>query len=186
VRAVEVRASDYIGPGANAVMGERVIPKLLGGKRITLLGRADRLHTWSFTGDVSRLAVIAAREPKAWGSAWHVPSNPARTQRQVVDDLAHIAGVATPTTRTLPAVLLRALGLVSPLMRELGETQYQFREHFVMSSSAAESAFGLQATPWEDVLLATLRAFGWEDRREPEAKPALPAAALVTSGRSPR
>jgi len=186
VRAVEIRASDYIGPGANAVMGDRVLPKVLQGRSVTLLGRADRLHTWTFTADVARLAVIAGRDPMAWGHAWHVPSNPARTQREVVDDLARLAGVAPPSTRTLPGSLLHALGLISPLMRELSETQYQFREHFVMDSSAAERAFGLRATPWEEVLLTTLRAFGWENRPHPGAKPIVPAPALATGERPPR
>jgi nucleoside-diphosphate-sugar epimerase len=186
VRAVEIRASDYIGPGANAVMGDRVVPRLLQGKSITLLGRADRLHTWTFTRDVARLAVIAGRDPRAWGHAWHVPSNPARTQREVVDDLARLAGVAPPPTRTLPGVLLRALGLISPLMRELGETQYQFREHFVMDSSAAERAFKLRATPWEEVLLTTLRSFGCPNLPQREVQPSVPTPTLATGERSPR
>ena len=49
------------------------------------------------------------------------------------------------------------MGLVSPLMRELRETEYQFRDAFVMDSSVAEATFGLKPTPWEDIL-ATSRS----------------------------
>jgi len=167
-------------------MGDRVFPRVVQGKPITLLGRADRLHTWTFTHDVARLAVIAGRDPRAWGFAWHVPSNPARTQREVVDDLAGLAEVAPPSTRVLPRALLHALGLISPLLRQLAETEYQFHEHFIMDSSAAEKAFGLQATPWEEVLLTTLRSFGWADGPQAGTRLAVPASALTTGEGSRR
>jgi hypothetical protein len=47
------------------------------------------------------------------------------------------------------------MGLVWPLMRELRETEYQFRDDFVMDSSAATKTFGLEPTPWEEVVAVT-------------------------------
>jgi hypothetical protein len=41
-------------------------------------------------------------------------------------------------------------GLVNPLMKELRETQHQFRKPFILDSTAAEETFGLKATPIED------------------------------------
>lgn len=160
VRAAEVRASDYVGPGAGSVLGERVVPNVLGGKGVWLPGRADRLHTWSFTRDVARMAVIAGGDEKAWGRAWHAPSGPPRTQREAIEDLARAAGLAPVPVRTLPAVAMRAAGLVSPLIRELAETEYQFAEDFVMDSTAAQLTFGLEPTPWNQVLDETLRSYG--------------------------
>lgn len=158
IRAVEIRASDYVGPGANAVLGDRVVPRLLRGQAVSLIGTTDRLHTWSFTADVVALTVLAGTSENAWGRAWHVPSNEPRTQRQAVDDLARVAGVKPVPVRSLPGALLFGLGVVSPLLRELRETQYQFSEDFVMDSTAATQAFGLAATPWDDVLTAVLNA----------------------------
>lgn len=63
--------------------------------------------------------------------------------------------------RSLPSLALRGLGLASPLMRELRETEYQFRKAFVMDSSAATTTFGWEATAWDAVLAATLRSYGW-------------------------
>jgi nucleoside-diphosphate-sugar epimerase len=156
IRTVEIRSSEYIGPGAQGAIGERVIDPLLRGKAIWIPGRADRFHTFTFTGDVARLAVAVAAEPEAHGRVWHKPSNEARTARQILDDLARLAGVPRPTIRTIPDSMLLALGLVSPLMRELRETNYQRRYDFVMDSSAAERAFDLAPTPWDTVLLAAL------------------------------
>jgi nucleoside-diphosphate-sugar epimerase len=152
VRATEVRASDYVGPGAGSVIGERAVPRIRRGQGVTVLGRTDRLHTWSFTQDVAAMAVVAGRDPKAWGKAWHAPSGPPLTQRDAVTSIARAAGVAPVPVRRLPPAMLRVLGVGSALMRELTETEYQFSEDFVMDSSAAQHAFGLAATPWELVL----------------------------------
>lgn len=161
VRAAEVRASDYVGPGAESVLGARVVPNVLRGKEVWVLGRTDRLHTWSFTGDVARMAVVAGSDRRAWGRAWHTPSGPPRTQREAIDNLARAAGRAPVPVRAVPAVVMRAAGLVSPLMRELAETRYQFTEDFVMDSTAARRTFGLEPTPWDQVLAETLRSYGW-------------------------
>ncbi len=162
VRAVEVRASDYVGPGAESVLGARVVPNVLRGRAVQVLGRTDRLHTWSFTGDVARMAVVAGRDRRAWGRAWHAPSGPPRTQRDAIDDLARAAGRAPVPVRAVPAVVMRAAGLFSPLMRELAETRYQFAENFVMDSTAARQTFGLEPTPWDQVLAEVLRSYGWQ------------------------
>ena len=156
IRAAEIRSSDYIGPDAQSVIGDRVIDPLLRGKAVWIPGRTDRLHTLTFTGDVARLAVAVAAEPEAHGRVWHTPSNEARTARQTLDDLARLAGAPQPNIRTIPDAGLAAVGLFSPMMRELRETNYQRNYDFVMDSSAAERAFGLAPTPWDTVLRAVL------------------------------
>jgi nucleoside-diphosphate-sugar epimerase len=148
----EVRAADFIGPGAQSAMGERIVRHVRQGKKVSVLGRADRPHTWSFTDDVARMLVTAGTDPRAWGRAWHVPSNEPLSQRQVIGDLARAAGVGQVRVGEIPSVVLRGMGLVWPLMRELRETEYQFREDFVMDSSAAQAAFGLKPSPWEEIV----------------------------------
>jgi nucleoside-diphosphate-sugar epimerase len=156
IRAVEVRSSDYVGPGAQSMLGDRAISPLLRGGSVWIPGRLDRLHTWTFIDDVARTITAAADDPGAWGRAWHTPSNEPRTIGDALDDLARRAGVRRPTVRTLPYPAMYALGFVSPLMYELRETQYQFRSDFVMDSSAAQRTLELAPTPWETVLDATL------------------------------
>src|SRR5258706_330005 len=115
----------------------------------------------SFTGDGARMAVVAGRDRRAWGRAWHAPSGPPRTQRDAIDDLARAAGRAPVPVRAVPAVMMRAAGLFSPLMRELAETRYQFAENFVTDSAAARQTFGLEPTPWGQGLAAVLRSYRW-------------------------
>ena len=161
VRVTEVRASDFVGPGAQSALGERVLGRIRRGRGVSVLGRADQPHTWSFTGDVARMLVVAGTDPRAWGRAWHAPSNEPRSQREAVEDLALAAGASRSgrvRVGTVPSVLLRGIGLVSPMMRELRETEYQFRDAFVMDSSAAQAAFGLKPTPWDEVVSMTVNS----------------------------
>ena len=156
VRVAEVRAADFVGPGAQSALGERIVRRVRQGKGVSVLGRADRPHTWSFTGDVARMLVTAGTDPGAWGRAWHVPSNEPRSQRQVIDDFARAAGVGQVRVGEIPSVVLGGMGLFSPLLREVRETEYQFRDDFVMDSSAAQAAFGLKPAPWEEIVAVTV------------------------------
>jgi nucleoside-diphosphate-sugar epimerase len=89
-----------------------------------------------------------------------VPSNPPRTQAQALADLARLAGAPEPRVSVIPRSLLLAVGLFNPTIRELRETEYQFTRPFVMDATAACEAFGLEPTPWEEVLAATLSSYG--------------------------
>jgi nucleoside-diphosphate-sugar epimerase len=157
VRATEVRVSDFVGPGAESALGERIVRRIRQGKSVSVLGSTGRPHTWSFTRDVGRTLVVAGTDPRAWGHPWQVPSNEPRTQRQIIDDLAKAAGVGQLRVSTIPPVFLHGMGLVWPLMPQLGETEYQTRDDFIMDSSAARTTFDLEPTPWEEILAATVQ-----------------------------
>jgi len=158
-RVVEVRGSDYLCPGPGSQLGDRVVPRLLAGRRVAVLRSADTPHTWTSPDDVARLLVVVASDERAWGRAWHVPSNAPRTQREVVADLCRAAGVPPVAVVEHPALLIRALGLVNPLVREVREVAYQVERPFVLDSSAATSTFGLEPTPWADMLAAQVAAY---------------------------
>ncbi|MFD9128927.1 NAD-dependent epimerase/dehydratase family protein [Kitasatospora sp. NPDC059571] len=156
IRTTEVRASDFIGPGAESHLGDRLVPRLLAGRGVQVLRSADTAHTWTYTADVARLLVEAGSDERAWGRPWHVPSNAPRTQREAVADLARVAGVAPVRVGELPGAVVRLLGVVNPVVREVREVAYQMESPFVLDSTAAEHTFGLRPTPWDDVLAAVV------------------------------
>lgn len=159
VRVTEVRGSDYACPGPGSHLGDRVVPRVLAGRGVTVLGDADVAHTWTSVDDVARLLVTVASDERGWGRAWHVPSAPPRTQREAVADLCRAAGTAPVPVRTLPRALLATLGLASPMMRELREVAYQFEQPFVLDATAAERTFDLAPTPWETTVDALVAAY---------------------------
>ena len=93
VRVTEVRSSDYIGPNSHSQLGDRIVPRVLAGKSVQVLRSADTPHSWTYVQDVARLLAIVGNDDRAWGRAWHVPSNAPRTQRDAINDLARIAAV---------------------------------------------------------------------------------------------
>lgn len=154
IRATEVRGSDYICPGAQSLLGDRMMPRILAGKNVQLLGDIDQPHSWTAPIDVARLLVTAAADPRGWGRAWHVPSNPPRSAREAVADLAASAGVTGVKASPVPSAVLWGLGLFQPAIRELKETDYQRDRPYILDYSAARTTFEIGPTPWSAILSA--------------------------------
>ena len=156
LRATLARASDFYGPQVKgAALGERVVPRVLAGRSVSLLGSLDVAHSWSYMPDVVRTLVTIASDERAWGRAWHVPNAPAVTQREAVHALATAAGT-TVKVKTVPKAVVQAMGLVVAPMRGLTETWYQFDSPWVTDSALTEQTFGLAATPFAEGAAATV------------------------------
>jgi nucleoside-diphosphate-sugar epimerase len=176
LRATEVRASDYYGPGitATGVLGERVVPRILDHRAIVLPGNLDAPHSWTFVDDVVTALEIAGRDERAWGHAWHVPTAAPDSVRAMVAHLAYTAGLDAPTVRRLPWGVLSAAGIVVPDIREMREIAYQFDAPFVVDSTAFSTTFGVRPTDLDDALHATIA--WWRRRRGfplPSIRPAM-------------
>lgn len=156
LRAVEVRASDFVGPRAGALLGNRAVTRVLQGKKVRVVGDPDVPHSWTYVEDVATCLVACALDDSCWGRPWHVPTNLPRSSRQVIDDLADSAGLPRVGVAAVPPAMLRLAGLVSPLARELTSTVYQFEMPFVIDDRETRAHFRLQPTPWHEVLRATL------------------------------
>lgn len=160
VRVTEARASDFFGPGVidqSACLG-RLLPRLLQGKKVRVLGDPDQPHTWTYVPDVGATLAALGTSDAAWGSAWHVPSGPPRTQRQLLEEAAMVAGVAPARVGSIPSFGLAAAAVFQPRLGPLKDTSYQFTRPFVMESTATTATFGLHATPLDIALRATIDA----------------------------
>lgn len=152
VRVTEVRGSDYVGKDSQSQFAASVLKAVRAGRTAWVLGALDAVHSWTFTDDVARTLVLAAADPAGWGRAWHVPSSEPLTVRQVIADLARVAGAPDPRVRRVPWPVLRALSVGVPFLRELPEVMHQHTRPWVLDSSAATRQWGITATPWDDVL----------------------------------
>jgi nucleoside-diphosphate-sugar epimerase len=159
VRVTEARGADYIGPGAESHLGDRVMPKLLAGKKVTVTASLDSRHTWTYTEDMAMTLVAIGADERAWGRPWHVPSALTMSQREAITELARMAGVPTPKMGEYAPWMMKALGVFSPLIRELPDVAYQMQHDFVLDSTTAQTELGLVPTPAADVLAAHLAAY---------------------------
>lgn len=154
-RITEARASDFFGPGVveTSFFG-RNVGRLLAGKKTWVLGDPDAPHSATYVPDVGRTLATLGTDERAWGRAWHVPTGPALTQRQLATRFCEIAGAPAPSVGALPQAVLSVAGVFSPQLREFKETRYQFDRPFVLDSSACTDMFGIEATPLDEALAA--------------------------------
>lgn len=163
LRAVEVRASDYIGPEtlASSMISGMVLPAVLASKTPRPpMGRADQPHSWTVDLDVARLvaALLAADDDADWGRAWHVPTDSPASIADLCGVAADIAGTQYRRPRPLPRATVSIGGLAVPLLRALWETRHQFERPFVIDSTDAQARFGLVPTPLRAGLGLTIDA----------------------------
>jgi nucleoside-diphosphate-sugar epimerase len=162
VQVVIGRASDYFGPGGGVQsnLGDRVFPPALKGRTATVMGDPDQPHTYTYIPDIGEGLAGLGEHPDTPGEVWHLPNDPqTRTTRQLVDSIYRAAGQPRTKLRGTPVLLLRALGVFNPTVRELVEMQYEFLAPFVVDSSKVATKLNLHATPLDQALADTLASY---------------------------
>ncbi|BCW60415.1 NAD-dependent epimerase/dehydratase family protein [Arthrobacter sp. StoSoilB20] len=154
---VSVIAGDFFGPRVKmAHAGERMVPLVLAGKAIQVIGSADQPHSFTYVPDLAAAMIAAAQKPELWNSVLHAPTGQPMTQREVAAAYADAAGVSVLKVSAVPGWVLRAAGVFSTDMRELAEMLYQFERPFVMDSSESKRMLGLEPTPLTEAAAATV------------------------------
>jgi nucleoside-diphosphate-sugar epimerase len=158
VRMTEARAADFVGPQVPADHSHlvRQLPAVRSGRRAWVVGNPDAPRSWAYLPDVAETLATLGTDERALGRAWHVPSAPPRSQRQALGDLAAAMQAPAPRVSGVPWPVLSAAGLAVPLLREVVDVRHQFDQPFVVDATGTTATFGLTATPWAEVVRATV------------------------------
>lgn len=149
------RASDFFGPALpNSWFGARFFQRALAGKPTELNGDPDQPHSYTYADDVATALVQLGAADDATG-IWHVPTLPAMTSRALVSDVGNALGIKVEM-KQMPRLLLRALGLVMPFMRELPEMTYQWEAPFIIDDSKFRERFRIEPTPLAQQIATTV------------------------------
>ncbi|WP_375484042.1 NAD-dependent epimerase/dehydratase family protein [uncultured Jatrophihabitans sp.] len=140
IRMFEVRGSDYLG--GNSYLSTVVTPAWRKGRTAYVPAALDVPHTFTDVRDVATLLATGVGDERAWGRAWHVPSPAPLTMRELTTLAAQAMNVPNKV-RSLPYAAVWAAGVFTPFVKELRETQHQFRRPYVLDSSSAQETFGL-------------------------------------------
>ena len=172
IQATIGRTPDFYGPGVRtSAVGEQFFSAVVAGKRVPWLGKLDVPHALSFVEDAARGLIVLGTHEQALGQVWHIPTAQALTGRQYITLASEAAGVqARPLA--VPALLLRLLGLVNPVLRESVELLYEFNEPLLIEGSKYTRAFGGTSTPHQEALRRTVAWY---------RKPGVPAATKQAS-----
>lgn len=151
------RAADFYGPHCEtSVLNSTVFDRLIAGKSAFVMGRADKIHTYTYSKDLGPAVAILGTDSRADGQVWHLPtSNETWTGADWVKAVAAAFGVP-PKFQGTPTFMLRILGLFTPIMREFVEMNYQYTHDYIFSSEKFESTFGMKPTPLQQGLAETV------------------------------
>jgi nucleoside-diphosphate-sugar epimerase len=154
------RSADYYGPrGITSTVGDNIMKPALRGKRARWLGSLDQPHTLNYLEDMARALVTLGERDEADGEVWHLPAAEPLTGRQFLTLVFEAAG-HPPKVGVASRPMIRLAGLVSPLLRELNETLYQFERPFVSDGSKFDRVFGpFEPTPHPEAMRRTVEWF---------------------------
>lgn len=157
ITAVEVRASDYIGPFADATshVGARFFNPVLNSKTARVIGDPGLPHAWSYLPDIAATLIAAAvlEDRNYWGRAWVVPST-TRSRVEIASEINEAFNSSGKAAR-LPRTMLRLAGLFDANIKEVERSSYQFEMPFVVDTTETERVLNVRATPWPEVIRTT-------------------------------
>jgi nucleoside-diphosphate-sugar epimerase len=157
VRAVSGRASDFYGPrSALTYLGDYFWKRALAGRRVWSPVNPDARHTYQYIPDVAAgLAALGCANEGVLGSAWMLPCQPAGTMRDLVTRFAQVLGRPIDVA-PVPRWIVKAMGLVVPLLREISEMLYQWDEPFVVDDQRFRQRFAMNPTDADGAAQATV------------------------------
>ena len=169
LHGVVIRAGDFFGTGSGSWMDQAIVKDIAKGK-LVYPGPLDVAHAWAYLPDLARAFVaVAARAPRGFTRLHFAGHN--FTGREL---LAQVEAAATDLVLrpaagfrhgAMPWALIRTIGTVYPLWRELARMSYLWRVPHALDGSALQAVVGpLQATAPRAALRQTLVDLGHGQR----------------------
>src|SRR6185437_6908300 len=101
----------------------------------------DAIHTYHYVPDVAAgLATLGTAGDDACGKPWMLPCAPAEPMRALVARFSRHLGREIGL-RVMPRWAVKALGVMAPMIGEIGEMLYQWDEPFVIDDQRFRAAF---------------------------------------------
>jgi nucleoside-diphosphate-sugar epimerase len=156
-----LRAPDFYGPGVGrSHIGDVGFGMVAKGKPATLLMQPDTPHAFAYVPDIARAVLsLLDADNDAYGQAWHVPCAPTLTPRQILKFGADALGTKLRIV-AIPGVVLQALGVFAPYLREMAEMSFTWNRPYHVDSTKFARRFWSDATPFEVGARVTALAFG--------------------------
>ncbi|MQM27587.1 NAD-dependent epimerase/dehydratase family protein [Glycomyces albidus] len=151
LRVTELRAGQFLGPGAYSPFNLMVEPNVLRGELALVDGNPDAQHSFTYTEDAAAALVALARSETAWGRAWHAPVLTA-TVREVATRLAELRGAPEPRLAELTEREAALLAFTDPLWSEFAEMAYMSSRPYIVDDGDIRDAFGIGASPLDTAL----------------------------------
>ena len=162
LRSVVIRAGDFFGGGTGSWLDQAIVKSIASGK-LVYPGPLDRAHAWAYLPDLARAFVaVAARPPQAAFETFHFAGHTATGEQflQATESAAKTLGLRPAAgfkRGAMPWGLIRAVGVVYPLWRELARLRYLWQVQHALDGSRLAAHTALPpATPLQQALTQSL------------------------------
>jgi nucleoside-diphosphate-sugar epimerase len=158
MQGCELRLPDFYGPNVEKSFLWNAFVAAKNGGRAQLVGPIDTPHQFVFVPDVGPLVLKLLKAQGAWGRTWNFAGSGTATQREIVKKIFAAAG--KPVKMVVAGkMMIRVMGLFSPLMREMVEMHYLQTEPVLMDDSRLVKLLGgVQRTTYDEGIRMTLEA----------------------------
>ncbi|WKU43703.1 NAD-dependent epimerase/dehydratase family protein [Streptomyces sp. VNUA116] len=154
-RVVLGRSADFVGPGVlNSTLGGAVFPGALTGTEVLGLGDIDLPHSYTDIRDVAAGLATLGERPDGDGRVWHLPTAPARSTREIFQQIERKAG--QPLKITIMSEPRPFGPFDEVFIDSYAELFYQHTEPQVMDSTAIQETFGIKPVAFDATLDDTL------------------------------
>ena len=143
LQAIIARAPDFFGGTSrkNSIMISLVYDNLVKGKKAQWLCNAKVVHSMGYVPDLAKGTAMLGNTPDAFNQIWNLPTDTQKiTGEEWIDLFASELGVKNNYT-ILPNWLIKGLGIVMPVMKEIAEMNYQFDRDYYFDSTKFNNYF---------------------------------------------
>jgi nucleoside-diphosphate-sugar epimerase len=164
IRGTILRLPDFYGPHLERSLLHRTFRAAIDGTRAQLLGPIDTPHEFVYVPDVGPVVVALADTSGAYGRAWNLAGAGTITQREFAERVFAAVG-RRPRLLVANRTMVRVLGLVDPVMRELVEMHYLLTTPVILDDAALRGILGdVRKTSYDEGIRRTLAAMRAERR----------------------
>jgi len=147
VEAIIARAPDFYGPGVTgSMLYQSVYLRLLKNKNPQWLGKLDVIHSFIYSKDIGKSVALLGNTRNAYSQVWHLPTTAQKlTNRQWIE-LLMISMNKQKKIQTMPDWMISISGIFVPILKELQDVGYQFKQNYFFNSSKFNKRFNFTPT----------------------------------------
>ena len=168
MRVIVLRSGDYFGAGSGSYFDRLVVRDIASGG-LTYPGPLDVVHEWAYLPDLAEALrrLVEARAALPPFAEFGFPGH-AVTGREMVGAISRACGRGFKVSG-MPWTMLRLLGTVVPIFRELSEVAYLWSTPHAIDGTRLAAVIGdIPFTPLDRAVAAALLELGIRRRPEDE------------------
>jgi nucleoside-diphosphate-sugar epimerase len=147
VQAIIARAPDFYGPGVTgSMLYQSVYLNLLENKNPQWLGKLDVIHSFIYSKDIGKSVALLGNTRDAYNQVWHLPTTDQKLTNRHWVELMMNAMNKKKKIQTVSDWTINVLGVFVPILKELKDVGYQFKQDYFFNSSKFNKRFDFTPT----------------------------------------